>query len=266
LDLTGLIDLHIHTAPDVRPRSVDDIEAASAAADAGMRAILIKSHVTCTADRAAIAQKVVGGRVRVLGGLALDDEVGGFNPVAVEAALKLGAAQIWMPTFSAKGRGDRGLAIWDADQRMLPVVEEILRLIAGARVILGTGHLSVPEIVALVGSARSAGVERVLVTHPDSTIVQMPAHTQSDLARQGAWFERCFVGTKEAAGLSLSQVAAVIRDVGVETTVLSTDFGQAHNPPPVEGLRAYLDGLLAEGFSESELRRMAGENPAALIA
>jgi hypothetical protein len=265
VDLTGLIDLHIHTAPDVRPRSVDDLEAAIAAADAGMRAILIKSHVTCTADRAAIAEKVTGGRVRVLGGLALDDEVGGFNANAVEAALRLGAAEIWMPTFSARGRGDHGLAIWDDDRRLLASVEEILRLVAGARVILGTGHLSVPEIVTLVAAARSAGVERILITHPDSSIVQMPVETQCELATAGVWFERCFVATKEPQGLGLRQFGEIIRTVGVETTVLATDFGQSHNPPPVEGMRACLDGLLAEGFSEAELRRMAGDNPAGLI-
>ncbi len=266
MDLTGLIDLHIHTAPDVRPRSVDDIEAARQAAEAGMAGILIKSHVTCTADRAAIAEKVVGGRIRVYGGLALDEEVGGLNPTAVQAAITLGAVEIWMPTFSARGPGERGLAIWDERLRLLPAVESILRLIADNRVILGTGHLSVPEIVTLVEAARVAGVTKILVTHPDSRIVRMPVETQRELAALGAMFERCFVGTKEASGLSVHDVAGIIRQVGVESTLLSTDFGQASNPPPVQGFQEYLDGLQAEGFSEAELRRMAADNPAELLS
>ncbi len=63
--------MHIHSAPDIQPRYGDDIEIARQAERAGMRAILLKSHVTLTADRAAIAAKVVG-RLRVFGGLVLN--------------------------------------------------------------------------------------------------------------------------------------------------------------------------------------------------
>src|SRR6266508_3906304 len=99
IDLTGTIDLHIHSAPDVGPRKMDDLEVARQAAQRGMRAILLKSHWTLTADRAYLVEKVVSG-IRVFGGLALNQSVGGFNPAAVEVALKMGAAQIWMPTLS----------------------------------------------------------------------------------------------------------------------------------------------------------------------
>lgn len=42
--LRGAIDTHIHTAPDIYPRSVTVVEAAKNARAAGMRAILVKSH------------------------------------------------------------------------------------------------------------------------------------------------------------------------------------------------------------------------------
>src|SRR5688500_3275177 len=102
VDLTGAIDLHLHTAPDVVPRKLDDVEAARQAAARGMRAILLKSHATLTAGRAELVERLVPD-IRVFGGLALNDAVGGLNPAAVEAALKLGAVEIWMPTLSAKG-------------------------------------------------------------------------------------------------------------------------------------------------------------------
>src|SRR5258706_309913 len=88
IDLTDTIDLHLHTAPDVVPRKLDAFEAARQAAARGMRAILLKSHVTITADRAALVEQVVPA-VRVFGGLVLNQAVGGFNPAAVEAALRL---------------------------------------------------------------------------------------------------------------------------------------------------------------------------------
>src|SRR5262245_32349398 len=85
-DLRGVIDMHLHCAPDVEPRLADDIQTTRAAAEAGMRAIVFKSHVTQTADRATIAERVVGN-IRVFGGLTLNYPVGGLNPAAVELAL-----------------------------------------------------------------------------------------------------------------------------------------------------------------------------------
>jgi len=68
-----------------------DLEVGRQAAAAGMRAIVLKSHVTLTADHAALVEEVVGGGLRIFGGLALHRAVGGFNPWAVEAALRMGA-------------------------------------------------------------------------------------------------------------------------------------------------------------------------------
>ena len=72
--LNEVIDLHVHTAPDVRPRLLDDIELARVAAAAGMRALLLKSHHTITADRATIAEKQVNG-IRIFGGIVLNKAV-----------------------------------------------------------------------------------------------------------------------------------------------------------------------------------------------
>lgn len=53
--------------------------------------------------------------------------------------------------------------------------------------------------------------------------------------------------------------------MGGESTVLSSDLGQAANPPPVQGLRGYLAGLLELGFRWDEVRRMAATTPAWLL-
>src|SRR5512143_3007561 len=52
--LAGAIDIHVHSAPDSTPRSVDAIEAAKLAHAAGMRAIVLKNHYDPTAGLAAI--------------------------------------------------------------------------------------------------------------------------------------------------------------------------------------------------------------------
>ena len=271
VDLQGLIDLHLHTAPDVTPRRCSDLEAARLARDAGMRALLIKSHDAPTAARAALAEEAVGG-IRVFGGLALNAATGGLNPAAVEAALRMGAVEIWMPTRSAahvlpQGGRPAGLSPFDRRGRPRPGVREILALIREADAILGTGHLSPAETVRLVRLARRLGVHKVLVTHPEAPFIAMDVATQRALAAEGACFERCalFATPPGAPGASVARIAAEIRAVGVASTVLATDLGQPQGALPVDGLRAFLAGLLGEGFSPDEVRRMAGQHPARLL-
>ena len=57
----GVIDMHVHSHPDVFGRSMDDIDVATLAKAKGMRGIVLKNHVVTTADRAALVMKVVPG-------------------------------------------------------------------------------------------------------------------------------------------------------------------------------------------------------------
>ncbi|MBN1402365.1 MAG: hypothetical protein JXA74_16105 [Anaerolineae bacterium] len=267
IDLTDVVDLHIHTSPDIRPRYADDLQVTREAAAAGMGAILIKSHWTLTADRAVIAERAVGG-IRVVGGLALNSTVGWLNPRAVEVALQMGAAQIWMPTLDLAGPGQTrwsGPIVVDAEDAIRPEVYDILELVRDADAILGTGHLPEPETLALVRLARQRGLEKVLVTHPDAAFLQLSLAAQRELAAQGAFFERCYNGFGPGEEGSLEHLAAVMREIGIESTVLSTDYGQAEHPAPVEGFRRYLAGLAALGFGAGELQRMAVTNPSGLL-
>ena len=162
--LVGVVDLHVHSSPDTRPRYGDDLTVAREAAEVGMAAVLIKSHWTLTADRAAIAESVVKG-IRVFGGLALNSSVGWLNPAAVETALAMGAAQIWMPTLDLAGPGRPrlpGSMILDEHGHILSVVVEILDLIREGDAILGTGHLAPSDTVRLVQEARERGVQKIL--------------------------------------------------------------------------------------------------------
>ena len=270
-NLSGAIDLHLHTQPDIQPRLLDDIQAAEAAKSAGMRAILIKSHVVLTADRALIAEKVVGG-IRVFGGLVLNHAVGGFNLEAIEAAIQMGARVVWMPTRSAQNMsrwiGNKGgLSIFDKERAILPVVHEILDRILQANIALATGHLSVEESVALVRLAKSMRLQKIIITHPESSLIRMPVEIQQDLSGPGVFFERCFVDTTASMnfGTSIEEIGSHIRITGVDSTFLSTDLGQPVNPPPVEGMSTYLASLNTFGFSEREIFQMTGKIPAFLM-
>jgi predicted metal-dependent phosphotriesterase family hydrolase len=56
-----------------------------------------------------------------------------------------------------------------------------------------------------------------------------------------------------------------IRHCGVGASFLSSDLGQQTAPPVEHGLAHFADRLLAEGFSEDEIRTMAVDNTRRLI-
>src|SRR5687767_4378891 len=81
--LAGAVDIHVHSDPDSRPRSIDAIDVAKLAHSQGMRAIVLKNHDDPTGGLAYLARKQVPG-LEVFGGIGLNLAVGGINPVAVQ--------------------------------------------------------------------------------------------------------------------------------------------------------------------------------------
>ena len=95
----GAYDLHVHIAPDVPPRRIDDVSLARRFAEFGLAGFGLKSHYTSTAERAQVVSAVTG--VEVVGTLTLNQAVGGMNPLAVEIAAREGARIVWMPTVDS---------------------------------------------------------------------------------------------------------------------------------------------------------------------
>jgi hypothetical protein len=86
--LVGMIDMHVHAAPDTASRSVHDIDLALKAREMGMRGVVTKNHEFITNDRAYLTRQVVPG-IEVFGGITLNQSVGGINPVAVDNMMNI---------------------------------------------------------------------------------------------------------------------------------------------------------------------------------
>jgi hypothetical protein len=280
LDLTGAIDLHVHSAPDVYPRLLDDLEVVQAAEEAGMRAILLKSHHTLTADRAQMVNRHVGIEVR--GGLALNLTVGGINPVAVETALAFGARQIWMPTiharhclrtapgemFEAEARkGYAGLTPFDDEGRPVAGLREILEMIRDADAVLGTGHLAPQEGLSLLQLARDMNLSRLLVTHPLMSFTLYSTDQMKQASELGAYLELDALTCRPTWPyfMPASSTAQAVVEVGAQRCVLASDGGQVFNPSAPQMLLSFAEELATHGVEEDALRRMMQDNPAYLL-
>jgi Family of unknown function (DUF6282) len=284
--VAGGYDTHVHVAPDVMRRRIDDLTLAGRFREIGLAGFVLKSHYLPTPERAAVVRAAVPG-VDVLGAITLNTAVGGMNPVAVELAARSGARVVWFPTVdSVNQRTSRAQAppgarppLWAALQEELraegidppPVavvddqgavrqdVLDVLRVIAKHDVVLATGHLSASEILAVVRAAADAGVRRVIVTHPEFTSQRLTLEQQQELAGLGAYLERCFT-TPYTGKVSWDLMIENIRRVGPRHSVLSSDLGQPDNPPVEDGLALMADFLLAAGVSEDDVHQMAVVN------
>ena len=273
-----MFDIHVHAAPDVVERSGDDIHILRQYQDAGFTGCVLKAHYDCTAGRARAAGHGLG--LRVYGGQALNQHVGGINPSAVAAALAMGARVIWMPTADAHSQHTAGLprlcsththlahttyAIPPVDWSATDRVQQIVDLIAEADAVLATGHLSTAEISWLLPVARRAGVRRLLLTHPSYTVPAMSAAEAAELTAHGAYAEITAYQLLHQPGCNAAQLAQFIRTVGHDRIILSSDAGQPDSPPPPDALRQLIATLTDQGLDSQALLASASEIPERLV-
>ena len=200
--------------------------------------------------------------------ISLDLEVGGLNTHVLETAAKLGAKVVWMPTLSSshdmsiKNLAGEGITILDRQGKLLPVMDEILDIIKSYRMVLATGHISVSEAFALVDEARRKGVPKILITH---ALSYFSLEEQQRMAEMGAFIEHCLVALMPDKRLDPMTMVEAIKAVGAERCIMSTDFGQDHNPAPAEGMRMGIATMLRYGLTEKEVELLVKVNPAKLL-
>jgi hypothetical protein len=252
----------------------------------GMKAVVLKEHHGYTSDRMYFVRKLVSG-IQVFGGVVLNNAVGGINPFAVEAAIDLGAKIVWFPTLSAKNHLDqmggpefgssmqqktkrkmveKPLTVLDEKDHLLPEVFEVIELIAAHDIMLATGHLSIPEVRPLIKAAKEGGVKRLYLNHPEY-IINGTIEEQKELAQRGVFIEHLaiFMYPMWPTKAGINGIVEMIKAVGPEKTVLATDLGQVHNPPPWEGLRMFIRVLLEKGIPKEHLKKMVQDNPSYLL-
>lgn len=293
--IKGAYDLHVHSAPDVLPRRMDDIEMAERIIEAGMAGYAIKSHYFCTAERAAIINKMYPG-CEAVGAITLNSSVGGVNPTAVEMAARAGAKIVWFPTCDSayelshvfNGDPDKKLPYWaqiitqlkeeniiiptitllndgsESSKELKKEVLEVLDVIKKYDIILATSHSSHEETFALVKAAYEKGISKIIITHVDFPTTFYTVEEQKELLEYGAYMEHCYT-TFKTGKVGFEETLKQIRALGADHVILSTDLGQKTGKYPDEGLLEFAEKLVENGFTEEEIHKMAVVNPGKLL-
>ncbi|HME98730.1 MAG TPA: DUF6282 family protein [Terriglobia bacterium] len=271
--LRGTIDIHVHSDPDSRPRSIDALDVAKLARSKGMRGVVLKNHYDPTGGLAYLVRKEVSG-LEVFGGIDLNLTVGGINPAAVAHMAEVSGGWgrfVWMPTFDSENqvrysKENRPFVRVSRNGELLPEVKEVVALIAKHRLVLATGHIAPEEALSLLDEARRQQVQHMVVTHAMNEPVLMTIPQMQQAAKYGAFIE--FVGGSLAtadAAARMDRFADAIRKIGPEYCILSSDLGQRGNALPPDGFAAFISALRTTGFSEQETDTMSKRNPARLL-
>ena len=271
--LVGVIDIHVHAAPDSTPRSIDAIALARIAKERGMRALVFKSHYEPTASMAYLLRQVVPG-IEIFGGIDLNLTVGGMNPSAVEHMANITGNYgrfVWMSTYDSEtqvryNKEHRPFVAVSRNGELLPETKAVIAVIAKHNLVMATGHNSAEDDLLLIRESRAQGVQRMVVTHPMVAPIHMSLPQMQQAAKMGAYIEFVYNGLiGKSKEFDFADYAKAIRFVGVEHCILSSDMGQPGNPLHPDGLVGFYKGLRDQGFSRGEIDQMSKTNPAHLL-
>ena len=269
--MNGIIDMHVHSNPDIRHRAYNDFELMEAGIRVGARAIVIKTHQGTTVDRAYLCNRhneIVHGKdnnFTMFGGITLNRQMGGINPYAVESGLKLGGKVVWLPTQSARNHARKTNQPEDncvdviRDGKIVPELLDVFKLIKDFDVVLATAHVSPEECFRVTEAAKDAGIDKIVITHPDWSLVGMSLDEQVRIVKDyDVILEHCFAqplgGGKYHSNLSMNLEA--IKACGYKNVMVCTDGGQVENPYWEIALEQYVQYLFDHGVPENEIYHM----------
>lgn len=295
--LVGAIDIHLHLDPDAPGtsgvvRAVDVFDAARIAQARGMRGFVFKTHQdTSSASGAYLVRKHVSPTFEIFGRMASNYATGGINVAALEhfSQVKGGWGRIYeMPTRDsitatrapssmdrdtlARTRpwmlmmpeGTPAFIAVSKNGELLPEVKQLIGWLAKIRtvdsngpMVLATGHATPEEHLLLAQEGRRQGLN-VLLTHPGD-IPQLP-----EVARLGAFIEVTASNIYKTRAQSAA-AAVLVKKIGAEHIIVSTDCGQTTNVYPTDCLVLAARGLRANGITQRELDLMYKVNPAKLL-
>jgi hypothetical protein len=280
VSLQGMYDLHVHPAPSIQKRTCTALEAIRAASEEKMAGLLFKDHVYNTVSMAATLNELRYS-AKAYGGIMLNEAVGGLSPGVVEAALAMGTKLIEFPTYSSKGHWDaygddqrlfpyrksiKPIYVLDDEGRLIPEMEEIMRLVKESDAFIGSGHMSATEAHVMARRARELGCKLVMVG-VSTDMPGYPVAAQADWACDHVYMEHCYGAITDMphTPTPIEILVEQIRTVSAERCIISTDAGSMKLPRPVDAMKDFVRRLLQAGITETEMDLMARHNPAFIL-
>ena len=280
--LNGVCDLHIHAAPDIKERTVNELELCRTAKETGYKAVMFKSNVWSCHDRAYIVRQALPG-FACFGSLVMNLAFGErVNIHTAKQALNTSGNLcrcIWMPTQDASypplaeaGHTGKTIPVADTAGIILPEVVQVMELCAEADIIFATGHSSPDESLAMARTAKEIGLKRFVITHANSRIWKLTHDQIRQAVDLGAWIEYCYLPRLWGPGTGLPNMERQTKEEFLsyirlvpERSFVSTDLGSAGLPDPVTGMGMCIEEMASSDVPQQEIAMLVRKNPAWLL-
>jgi hypothetical protein len=274
--LKGVIDFHVHSAPDSVARVIDADDVARRAKELGMRGLVLKNHWESTAALTYMVRKMVPG-IELFGGVTQDLAVGGINIEAVRHMINMKGGWgriVWLPTFDSEAqvkydKSNLPFVPVSRDGHLLPEELAVIDLIAQhPDMVLETGHVSAEEVLLVVHEAHRRGVKHIVITHGMRPPTALNVAQMQEVAADGAFIEFVYNSTRGDKPLNtVSQYADAIRKVGAAHCILASDLGSGatpseEHPLPPDGLLDFMNKMVKAGIPQADVDLMTKTNPA----
>jgi hypothetical protein len=253
----------------------------------GMRGFVFKSKRIDPTPLAYLARKATPG-IDVFAGMSMDRPFRlNADAVAVMAAVEGGwGRMVYMVAEDAavgKRAPERAVPV-SRNGELLPEAKAVIATIAKTRtrgsngeLVMAAGHNSPEDSLLLVREGQRVGVKHMVLTHPGGnwTFAQL-----QEAVKMGAFVEitclSSFVPVERLGGklneAAYQRALQLIRTLGPEHIIVSTDMGRMHsgnkvagNPTSPQAFAAAAKLLRAEGFTERQISMMFKDNPARLL-
>ena len=293
--LIGAVDMHVHAYPEFdsdHPLRFSNLQHMRICRDAGMRGVVIKSHMwptTTTANlinEALEADDAENKDFTTFGSFTFNTVTGGLDLFSLEVALQNSAKVVWLPTTTSRNDASRGnvradilpvlskfqmekaIYLLDDNGQLRPEVKDIVAMCKDYDVALHTGHISQPERHAVAKEAYAQGFKKMVFSHPDSASTKGTYEEILEMAALGCYVELVVNGMMpNYQRVSTAHFANIIQAVGADKVVIDTDYFPSFDYLPCipDMLRMLYGCLLTKGVSFEQMETITRESPAALL-
>lgn len=277
------VDMHCHVQNDAckDPLQTETTESLiEACRSGGMHGIVLKTH-GWPAIRLAGNLDTMYKDFRVYPSVTLNATAGGPYPWVVEMAYQLGARYIWLPTWSSLNDRNSRVSFTkimieqeynryfkdipeenfytelNEDGTLKQNIREVVDLCREHRLILGTGHGSTAEALAVAEYAKTIGFRKLVFTHPHVGISEVTDEQIREFADCGGYIELCMLETEPFSScMTPGNWVRICRMVGFDRCYLSSDHYWDWKTAIPAQFRRFLAGMHAAGASMAELQVM----------